>query len=148
MKKRTLKEYFKSPDTALFLLFLVLFLVFMAFDQVVRTYDLFYSLPDVDIPLHFISGVALFVGIFWAFTFTKVKNKFKFSMAGFFLVAVLWEILEIIEEIFIYNPVYLQDFFFWDGFFDIVVHLIGGLVGYWLIIYLKTKTSFLDKENL
>jgi len=94
----------------------------------------------IDIPSHFFAGMAIASLAIWLLHFTKGKYCNSFVLISTLIVAVFWEIFEMVGEAFILDPPYLQDFFFWDGFWDVVITLIGGYIFIWLFDnYLKIK---------
>jgi len=111
-------------------------------------FNLFFYFPPIDIFLHFFSGMAFYFLFFWFMGFYTKKIKFRhlWSFALTFTFAIFWEIGEAIQELFVYNPPYLQDFFFWDGFFDIFWTLVASYVSFLIISKLRKKGKFLSRE--
>jgi hypothetical protein len=63
---------------------------------------------------------------YW-FLSSNFKRKIK-SIFLTFIIAVAWELSEEIEERIIPNLPHLLDYFFWDGVFDIIFMVVGGIV--------------------
>ena len=105
---------------------LSLWIVTLIIEVIIRTYDLYRIAPEVDVLSHFSAGVAMAASMFW------LSNKIKFphyrfaAIIGTIVFSLLWELTEAIQELVIYNPPYLMDFFFWDGFFDVIIALVGA----------------------
>ena len=119
---------------------LILTAVFLSFELFLRIHDLYKPMYWVDIPSHFFAGMAIASLTIWLLHFTKGKYRNSFVMISTLIVALFWEVLETIGEVFIPDPPYLQDFFFWDGFWDVAVTVIGGYAFIWLFDhYIKIK---------
>jgi len=144
----SLRDYFHSPPNALLILALFSFCLYLSLETITRIYNLFAVFPPIDIPLHFLSGVGLYFLFFWVGGFFVDKNHLRhwWAFGLTFTFAILLEIGEVVQEMFVYNPPYLQDFFFWDGFFDIFWTLVACALTFLLIEKLKEKTKFLSKE--
>ncbi|MBU1201868.1 MAG: hypothetical protein KJ583_07570 [Nanoarchaeota archaeon] len=142
--KKFLKKYTSYPRSELLIITLFTFIIFLVLEDITRTYNLFYYFPPIDIPLHLLSGVATTIGFFWLLSFSKRRNKKTFAFIYTCIVAILWEIIETVQELFIQNIDYLKDFFFWDGFFDIVFMIVGGVIGIIILKLLKEKTDMFN----
>jgi hypothetical protein len=136
------KEY-RVPNTNLFILGLLLLIAFLFVELNIRMFNLYESAPWVDIPSHFLAGIAIGTIALWVISLTLVKRKKRDAVFYTFIVGAIWEILESFEDYFIYNPPWLKDYFFWDGFWDIIVTTAGGLAAMSFIVMLKKKTHFL-----
>jgi len=137
--KRKLRERFRCPNNDLFILALIFLIVFLLIELALRIYNLYYYEPFVDVPSHFFAGLAIGIGTLWILSLTDIKRKKISTLFYTFVIAVIWEILETLQEIVIENPPYLRDIFFWDGFWDIIVTVMGGAFVFVLIPILKIK---------
>jgi hypothetical protein len=105
---------------------LSLWVVALIIEVIIRTYDLYRIAPEVDVLSHFCAGVAMAASMFW------LSDKIKFpyyrlaAIIGTLIISLLWELIEALQELVVVNPPYLLDFFFWDGFFDVIVALVGA----------------------
>lgn len=137
-----LSEKFRLPNNTLFKTALILLAAFLVAELFFRTYTIYKYFPPVDVISHLLSGMALATGIYWIFSLTKVKRKAALAVFFTFAAGVIWEILEMLEEMVIPNPPYLLDYFFWDGFWDIAVMVIGGIL-ILDILYILRKAGIL-----
>ena len=137
----------KCPDNHLFIASLIAFIVFLLSELGSRIYDLYFSFPLIDIPNHFFAGIALFFGLYWVVSQTKIIRKKSVAVLGTFLISIAWEVLEKLEETVVQSPDYLRDFFFWDGVGDITVAVIGSLVGIYLYHSLKKNTKLFERHH-
>ncbi len=143
MRENPIPKEYQLPHNNLFISALLLWIVFLIFELFNRMFDLYAVAPWVDIPSHFLGGIAIGVTAFWVISLTLVKHKKRAAVYCTFLVAVIWEILESFEDYFITNPPWLKDYFFWDGFWDIVITIVGGVAAMSFLVMLKKKTNFL-----
>lgn len=147
IKKRIKPKRFVWPHNNLFIIALLSLIVFLALEVVIRSYNLYKEAPLVDIPSHFFAGIALATILYWIVSLTTLRKK-KFVVIFFtFVGASIWEVMETLEELIIYNPPYLRDFFFWDGFWDIIVTLVGGVLAV-VILHMFKKTRLLVGTRL
>lgn len=142
-KRIRLAQRYAAPHNGLFIMALFLFIAFLLFEITTRIYDLYRVLPEVDIPSHFLAGLALGAGSYWFLSMTLVSRKKVSAVAFTFVGAIIWEILETLEELVIENPNHLKDIFFWDGFWDIIVTVIGGTAIVLFINFARGRLSFL-----
>jgi len=106
---------------------LYVWIIFLGYEVFVRTYDLYRTVPQVDIMGHFLAGIALAASFFWFTSRYKIKHFVATIFFGTILVSLVWEAVEAIQEVFIFNPPYLIDIFFYDGVFDVVMAGIGAI---------------------
>jgi len=132
------------PNNNLFVATLIAFIVFLLVELTGRIYDLYRTVPVIDIPAHFFAGIALGIGIYWIVSLTAVKRKKMVTLTWGIIAALVWEVFETLQEFVIYNPPYLRDIFFWDGFWDVIFTFLGVLGGLLVIYQLKNKTKILD----
>lgn len=136
----------KCPNNSLFICALVSWIWFLLFELFLRIYSLYRQAPLVDVPSHLFAGIAIFASAIWYFSLTSVWNKRFYSLVVVAAVAVGWEIFEKLQELVVYNPPHLVDVFFWDGFADIIVTFLGGLVGLGLLLLAKKAGTWIDTE--
>ncbi|MBR9691593.1 hypothetical protein GOV06_02305 [Candidatus Woesearchaeota archaeon] len=141
-KKLKIRERCKFPHNELFFTALISLIIFLMMELFVRSFNLYKHLPFVDIPSHFFAGIALFIGIYWVLSLTAIIRKKTWAILLTFIASIFWEILETLEDLVLPNPSYLKDIFFWDGFWDIIVAIIGGLFGIGILYALKYRTLF------
>jgi hypothetical protein len=139
-----LKKEYRFPHNNLFVIALLTLIAFLLVELVIRIYNLYKTVPVVDVPSHLSAGIALSIIFFWALSLTKSRRKRAMSIVFTFIAACIWEILETLEQMVIENPPWMIDYFFWDGFWDIIVTVAGGLIGLWILGMLKNKTSLLN----
>ncbi len=117
-------------------------IVFLSWETVIRTWDLYRTAPIVDLPGHFLSGLATTALAYWFLLWLRTRRGLTgkphhgailISLA----VALAWEGIEGIQEMIAPDPAYLRDVFFWDGFFDVVAALAGSLVVFPLLRWLR-----------
>ncbi len=120
----TQKHQYRNNN--LIIITLSLFIAFLLVELIFRIHDLYRIFPSVDIISHFMSGMATTSLFYWLFSLNS-RNEIK-AILSTFMIAIIWEILEELEEMILPNLTYLKDYFFWDGVFDIIFMIIGGLV--------------------
>ena len=130
----------RCPNYSLFLTAVFLWIGFLCVELFIRTYNLYSDVPAVDIPSHFFSGIALFAIALWYFSLTGTSRKPILSLSFVLAAAIVWEILEKLQEFVVFNPPGLIDVFFWDGVKDILVTVVGALAGFMLLLYLRKKS--------
>ena len=108
-------------------------LLFVVVEGATRLFDLYRRVPSVDIPIHFLSGVAVTAVLLLVFSRTGRALAARWSIWGNGVVALTWEALEAIDEVVTPDPPHLQDVFWWDGFGDVGAALAGGLALLWLV---------------
>ncbi len=101
--------------------------VFLVYEVTIRTYDLYRTLPDVDLGGHFLAGIALAASFYWLAIRKDIARPYWLIFIGTFVASFLWEIAEIMQEWFFYNPPHLIDGFLWDGIIDIIVALVAAI---------------------
>jgi len=100
--------------------------------------------PHLDIPLHFF---ICFAGIILLEVYFELGLR---DLLEIFIVAnLLFEIGEMIQDRIIPQPPAHLDFFFWDGFTDILVGLSGAALGWMVFRYATNRTilPWLGKAN-
>jgi hypothetical protein len=140
---QTLLQRCKCPNNGLFIVALMLLVTFLFIEVVARSYNLYQTFPDIDVPSHFFAGMAICSGAFWIMSLNQIRRKKLAAVLCTFAAAIVWEILETIEEMVIPNSVYLRDIFFWDGFFDIFFTVLGGIFVFVFLYIIKRRTNLL-----
>jgi len=105
---------------------LYLWLLLAVYEIHLRTYDLYRTLPEVDLLGHFLGGIALAATFIWIAQKLNRKHYAWFAMIGTLVASLVWEAGEKIQELIFYNPPYLIDVFFFDGVIDIILALVGA----------------------
>jgi len=122
-----LKVYFKNSRLLTFAMFFTI--LWLLLELVARIYDFYRIIPWIDIPSHILAGIALAAFLTWFIYQSNIKRKNLLVILWVIAVSTVFEIGEILEEkIFPNQPLHLQDIFFWDGFWDIIMAIIGGLI--------------------
>lgn len=117
-------------------------IVFLSWETLVRTWDLYRTAPLVDLPGHFLSGLAVTALAYWFLLWFRARRGIGGRpQAGAvlisFVVAMAWEGLEGIQEVVAPDPAHLRDVFFWDGFFDVIAALVGSVAVFPLLRWLR-----------
>jgi len=136
----------RCPNNGHFIIALILLIIFLLIELFLRIYNLYFHEPLVDVPSHFFAGMAIGAGVMWILALNEIRHKKLWTVFFTFVVAIVWEILETLEELIIPNPPYLQDIFFWDGFFDIVITVIGGIASLSFLYMIARTTKLLDDQ--
>lgn len=118
----------RFPNNELFITALSLLIIFLLTELYFRMYNLYKTLPQVDIISHMVVGMTLATGFYWMFSLTMIRRKAAAAIIFTLIAAIVWEILETLEEMVIPNAPYLIDHFYWDGFSDIIVTVVSGMV--------------------
>ena len=108
-------------------------ITFVAVESVIRLFDLYRTLSWVDVPSHFFAGAAVSAVVLRGLGSRSFAVRTKWALAANLGVSLLWEAVEWIDETITPDPPHLQDVFLWDGFWDIVAALLGGLVLIWVV---------------
>ena len=144
-----LKKRNHFPNNNLLFLALAFFIIFLIVEVTLRIWDLYKHIPMVDVPSHFFAGMAITCLSYWIYTLSPTKHKKLLAMTVSIVISFIWELLEIVQEKLTPDPPYLRDFFFWDGFWDIIIAIIGGLILLFVTLpFLKKHTNLLDKVDL
>lgn len=106
--------------------------IFLSWETVVRTWDLYRTAPLVDLPGHFLSGVAATALAYWYLQRRRSRRNrtdkpYMLSIMVSIAIAFLWEGIETVQEIVSPDPAHLRDYFWWDGFGDVVAGTLGSL---------------------
>lgn len=127
VRARELKTRLEVPNNNLFVIALLAWIVFLLDEVTLRIYDLYRDAPWVDKPSHFFAGAALSMLFLWLTSLTSLKRKQSVAMLLVIVAGFSWEVLEKLQEAIFWNPPYLRDYFFWDGFFDVLTGVAGAL---------------------
>ena len=135
------KNYF--PNSNILFLSLFLFILFLVVEVTLRIWDLYKHIPMVDVPSHLFAGMAVACLAYWIYSLSPAKHKNLMAIIVTIIISIIWELLEIVQEELSPDPPYLADFFFWDGFWDIIVAVAGGAILLFIILpLLRKKTTF------
>jgi len=107
---------------------LFLWVVFLSWEVFVRTYDLYRPFPFVDVPGHFLAGLAIASSFFWVTRHYEIPRPAWSIGIATLLGSLAWELVEEVQEYFITNPPHLIDIFLWDGVADVSITLVGAVV--------------------
>lgn len=133
----------RFPHNHLFIATLLSIIFYLLVEVALRIYNLYKDIPIVDVPSHFVGGIALGFIAYWSLSLTEVRRKGLAMIVLVFGGAVIWEILETLQELVFYNPPYLRDIFWWDGFWDVIITVLGGIFALLIISYLQEKKIIL-----
>lgn len=125
------KQLVKHLELIILGLFLLVF--FLLFELTLRIHNLYKFAYWVDVPSHFFAGIAIASLVLMLLHLTKVKWKKTVSIIAVFIAAIFWEVLETIGDVIFPQPDWMLDFFIWDGFWDIIVTIAGGIT--FLVIF-------------
>lgn len=117
-------------------------IIFLAWETLVRTWDLYRTAPIVDLPGHFLSGLAVTALAYWLLLWVRTRRgipgkPFGGAILVSFVVALAWEGVEGIQEVLAPDPAHLRDVFFWDGFFDVIAAMVGSFAVFPLLRWLR-----------
>ena len=86
----------------------------------------------LDVPVHFLGGVAVALGVSILPFFRVSLPPFLSTLSGYllltFFAGTVWEMFEFVSEITV-----VDEHFIPDTTLDLVMDLLGGAVGYWLV---------------
>ncbi|PIN73579.1 hypothetical protein COV20_05135 [Candidatus Woesearchaeota archaeon CG10_big_fil_rev_8_21_14_0_10_45_16] len=134
----------QCPNNRLFIIALLTFIAYLLLEVTIRIYNLYRLVPVVDVPSHLVGGAALGCGIFWIVSLNQVKQKGIFTFFLAIVGAFIWELFETLQELIFYNPPYLIDIFWWDGFWDVVVTILGAILA---ILTIKSNIRWIEKKH-
>jgi uncharacterized membrane protein YjdF len=120
---------------------LLLWVVFLFHETTVRSWDLYRRLPIVDVPGHFLAGMATTALLYWILKRRRTRSPHRTAIIVAFLLALLWEATERLQEVVSPDPRWLRDVFWWDGFFDVVAAVVGSLVVFPLLRWLSGRLA-------
>lgn len=130
-------RHVKRTTAALFLA-----LPYLVLEWCARAYGLYIIFPPVDIFIHFFFGIA-----FASIAFLIYEKKLRFILYSIFIVSIIWEIIEIIGDMFPAGAA-IPDPFFNDGILDILFAMAGAVAAlYCLKIYLKKHYFRSSKQD-
>lgn len=113
--------------------------IFLSYEVVLRSWDLYRTAPDVDLPGHFLSGMASCAFLYWLMRVLAATKPHRRAIALALAVALLWEAVEVVQEWIFPDPVWLHDYFWWDGFFDVVAALLGSFAAFPVLRWLRDR---------
>ena len=138
----------RYPNHRLFIVALISFIIFLLIELTARIYTIYKNFPPIDLATHFFGGIALGSAIYWVLSMTAVKRKKNKTILLTFTGAIIWEVMEKLQELVFINPPHNIDIFFYDGVSDIIVTVMGGIFALLLIDILKNKTNLLKEYNI
>ncbi len=120
--------------------------VFLSWETTVRTWDLYRTAPLVDIPGHFLAGMAATAISYWVLQRWRSRRNrtdrpYKLAVLASIVIALLWEAIEMVQEVVAPDPAHLRDVFWWDGFGDVVASTVGALVVFPLLRLLQRRVK-------
>lgn len=106
-------------------------------------HDGFYIWPNVDNVMHFFWGLNFFMVFMLFLRWTPAE-----SVLGVYGWQMLWELVEMVGDIVLTQPVHMLDHFFLDGIKDTVVDVAGALLGWLLLLPTKEGHSGTERHPL
>ncbi len=122
---------------------LLLLVLFLFYETTIRSWDLYRTLPIVDLPGHFLAGMAATALAYWVLKRRRTRSPHRAAIVVAFVVALAWEATELLQERVSPDPRWLRDVFWWDGFFDVVAAVVGSLVVFPLLRWLSGRFAIL-----
>jgi len=117
---------------------LLLCIAFLILESVIRIWDLYRLFPLVDLPSHFLSGMAACTLGYWGAVRAGVARPGGWGVAFSLLVAFGWEGVEAIQEwLWPDDLPWLRDVFLWDGVGDVLAAFAGALLAFPLLRVLR-----------
>ena len=112
--------------------------IFLSWETTIRTWDLYRTMPWVDLPGHFLSGMASSALVYWLLQRWRSRRNrtdrpYVLAVVASIVIGLLWEASEIIGERIWPDPPHLHDHFWWDGFWDVIAATVGAVAVFpWL----------------
>lgn len=116
---------------------LLLGVAFLALEVVARIWDLYRRFPPVDLPLHLLAGMAVCAFGYWVALRRGYPHPRGWALGLTLVVALAWEGAELVQERLWPDPPWLEDVFLWDGFFDVLASLLGGILAFPFLRWLR-----------
>lgn len=118
--------------------------VFLAWETAVRTWDLYRTAPLVDLPGHFLAGVASTALAYWFFQrrrsrANRTDKPYVLAVLASIVIALLWEGIEKVQEVVAPDPAHLRDVFWWDGFTDVIASTVGAVLVFPILRWLRNR---------
>ncbi len=88
---------------------------------------LYWTVPEVDIPIHFMGGLMSALFVLWFFRFSGIKESFRNAFLGVLAIGLVWEYVEIFFRV----ADITRDYWINAGR-DLVSDVLGGVVGYYI----------------
>ena len=116
--------------------------VFLGWETIVRTWDLYRRAPLVDLPGHFLAGCATTALAFWFFQRRRSRRNrtdkpYALAIWVSVAIALAWEGVETIQEILWPDPEHLRDVFWWNGFTDVIAATVGAACVFPILRWLR-----------
>lgn len=99
-------------------------------------HDGFYHWPNIDIALHLLSGVNIFLLFVLAFKWRPAE-----ALLGVYAVQMGWEATEIIGDWLLTQKAHMIDRFFTDGITDTIANIVGACIGWASLFLTRRKTE-------
>jgi uncharacterized membrane protein YjdF len=118
--------------------------MFLSWETVVRTWDLYRTAPLVDLPGHFLAGIASTALAYWYLQRRRSKRNrtdkpYVLAVLASIAIALLWEAIEKVQEVVAPDPEYLRDVFWWDGFTDVIASTVGAVAVFPILRWLRNR---------
>lgn len=128
---------------------LILGNIYLLVEAIARILDWYRVIPWIDIITHFLSGAAIGVFVYWYIQIKKHDERIFITLIYVYFIGIIWEYIEVLEEsIWVEKFPHLRDVFLWDGFFDIVFHVLGAAIAISLFKYFKYNTRWFKGTSL
>jgi hypothetical protein len=122
---------------------LLLCIVFLILESVIRIWDLYRVFPLVDVPSHFLSGMAACALGYWGAVQAGAARAKGWAISFSLAVAFAWEGIETLQEWLWPDELpWLRDVFFWDGTGDILAALAGAFLTFPFLRGLRRSFKF------
>jgi len=107
---------------------LLLCVIFLSWEVIIRTWDMYRRFPLVDLVAHFLAGMAM-AALAYRWSLQRVTaNPRREAVLVTAALALAWEGVELVQERLWPDPPWLQDVFLWDGVTDILASLVGAVL--------------------
>lgn len=120
---------------------------FLGWETIVRAWDLYRTAPLVDLPGHFLAGVASTALAYWYFQRRRSRRNrtdkpYGLAILASIVIALIWEAIEKVQEMIAPDPAHLRDVFWWDGFTDVIAATVGAVAVFPILRWLKRFRAF------
>lgn len=120
---------------------LLLWVAFLTYETAVRSWDLYRRAPNVDLPGHFLAGMATCALLYWLARRLGARAPQWRAVWWTLATALLWEATEAAQERFFPDVSWLRDYFWWDGFFDVIASTVGSFAVFPLLRWLRDRSA-------
>lgn len=127
---------------------LLLWVVFLSWEVTVRTWNLYERLPPVDLGGHFLAGMAM-AALSYRFLLQRVVSRpHRWAFLATLLLSLAWEGVELVQEHVWPDPPHLRDVFVWDGVTDILASLVGAVLVFPLLRWMRRRFPFFQPMDV